>query len=291
MNVEKIKNAVEFPPFDVPVTLYRTANPRANPRANPQANPRGVAIVVPAMGTTASFYRPFAEELAGRGLSVLSGELPGTGQSRPRPSWKADYGYRDLVETYLPEIVRAARKIGQGAPLVLIGHSLGAHAGTLAVATGRVEIDALVTIAGGNIHYRNWQGAQAAKVLLASLLFSSLTFLFGQMPGRHLGFGGPQAKTLIREWAKIIRTGSFAHITDISDDTHATPTLAIGIDGDTFAPEKSISALAGMLDGEVEMMPKTWRGSPHSSWARNPVKISSRIVDWLESRSVLKCVE
>jgi len=51
--------------------------------------------------------------------------------------------------------------------MVLIGHSLGAHAGTLAVSTGSIEIDALVTIAGGNINYRNWTGAGAAKVMLA----------------------------------------------------------------------------------------------------------------------------
>jgi len=252
---------------------------------------RAVAVVVPAMGTTASFYQPFAEALVTNGFSVLSPELPGTGASRPRPSRKSNYGYRDLVETYLPEIVNTAKQTARGAPLILMGHSLGAHIGTLAIASGTVEVDALVTIAGGNIHYRNWNGAGAAKVLFASALFSSLTRVFGYLPGQYVGFGGPQARTLIREWSKIIRTGSFSHIADVSAYSGGTPMLAIGIEGDTFAPEKSVATLAGILDGDVGIVPKTWKGNPHSSWARHPGETVSRVVEWLEDDIVLKCLE
>ena len=250
-----------------------------------------MAIVVPAMGTTASFYEPFAEVLTTRGFSVLLPELPGTGVSLPRPSRKINYGYRDLVETYLPEVVKSAKQVARGAPVILIGHSLGSQIGTMAVASGTIKIDALVTIAGGNIHYRNWDGAGAVKVLFASALFSSLTRLFGYLPGQYVGFGGPQARTLIREWSKIIRTGSFSHIAGVSAYSGGTPMLAIGIEGDTFAPERSVSTLAGILDGDVEMMPKTWKGNPHSSWARNPGETVSRIVEWLANDIVPKCVE
>jgi predicted alpha/beta hydrolase len=238
------------------------------------------------MGTSASFYQPFADALTTNGFSVISPELPGTGASRPQPCRNINYGYRDLVETYLPEIVNSAQQAARGAPVILIGHSLGSQVGTLAVATATIKIDALVTIAGGSVHYRNWDGAGSAKVLFASLLFSSLTRLFGYLPGQYVGFGGPQARTLIQEWSKIIRTGRFSHIADVSTYSGGTPMLAIGIEGDTFAPERSVSTLAGILDGEVEMMPKTWKGSPHSSWARNPVEIVNRIVDWVGARGV-----
>jgi predicted alpha/beta hydrolase len=242
------------------------------------------------MGTSASFYQPFADALTTNGFSVISPELPGTGASRPQPSRNINYGYRDLVETYLPEIVNSAQQAARGAPVILIGHSLGSQIGTLAVATATIKIDALVTIAGGSIHYRNWDGAGSAKVLFASLLFSSLTRLFGYLPGQYVGFGGPQARTLIQEWSKIIRTGRFSHIADVSNYSGGTPMLAIGIEGDTFAPERSVSTLAGILDGEVEMMPKTWKGSPHSSWARNPVEIVNRIVDWVGSIRRIKAI-
>jgi len=270
MTVENIENGIEFPPFRIPVRQFIA----------PQA--RAVAILVPAMGTTASFYQPFAEALGNLGFSVLLPELPGTGKSRPRPSWKVNYGYRELVEIYLPGLVHEAKKAGQGAPVILIGHSLGAHAGTLAVATGSINIDALVTIAGGNIHYRNWDGAGALKVLLAATLFPLSTWIFGYMPGQYFGFGGPQARTLIREWAKIIRTGRFSHIASESGFSGRTPTLGIGFEGDTFAPEKSVRALAGIMEGDVEILAVSGKGSAHSSWARNPETTITALERWLQ---------
>jgi predicted alpha/beta hydrolase len=270
MNIENIENGIELPPFRIPVMHCEARAARA------------VAILVPAMGTAASFYQPFAQELARRDFSVLVPELPGTGKSRPRPSWKVNYGYRDLVEIYLPELVRLAKKAGQGVPVILMGHSLGAHAGTLAVAAGQIDVDALVTIAGGNIHYRNWDGFGAAWVLMGGTLFSFLTWIVGYMPGQYFGFGGPQARTLIREWAKIIRTGRFSHITANSDFSRLAPTLSIGFEQDDFAPEKSIRALAGILDGDVEILALNGKGSPHSSWARNPEATISTIERWLQ---------
>jgi len=275
MKAENLDKGIEFPPFDIPVSLYRADKPRA------------VAIVLPAMGTAASFYQPFAEELLSRTYSVVLPELPGTGASRPRPSWKVDYGYRDLVETYLPALVNAAREVGPGAPVVLMGHSLGAHAGTLAVARQSVEIDALVTLAGGNIHFRNWHGVGALKVLFAATLFSSMSRLLGHMPGQYVGFGGPQARTLIREWSRFIFTGNFTHVYDDMKAGKSVPALCIGFEGDDLAPENSVAGLAKMLNSDIVMMPVTWKGSPHSSWARNPVESVSAIENWLLSSGVI----
>lgn len=248
---------------------------------HPAVPARAVAIVLPAMGTVASFYRLFAKELAGRGFSVLLPELPGTGASHPKPSWKVDYGYRDLINVYLPAIVNRANEIGQGSPVILIGHSLGAHAGVLAAATGSISVDALVTIAGGNIHFRNWKGADAGKVFLAGALFSLSTRLFGFMPGQYFGFGGPQARTLIREWAKVIRAGHFSHIVGEADFSAGTPLLALGFEGDTLAPEKSVAALAQILKGRVEILQAGGKGSAHNAWARNPAETCELIEGWL----------
>jgi predicted alpha/beta hydrolase len=275
MKIENIENGIEFPPFNIPLKQYLVDDARA------------VVIVVPAMGTASSFYQPFSEELVAHGFTALLAELPGTGTSGPRPSWTVNYGYRDLVESYLPELVRLAREIGQGAPVVLIGHSLGAHAGTLAVLTGSIDIDAVVTLAGGNIHYRNWEGAAAVKVFLAATLFSSLSGLFGHLPGQYLGFGGPQARTLIREWSKIIFTGRFSHIYDrMMADSHV-PALCIGFQGDELAPEKSVAGLAQVLNGEAEFLPVNWPGNPHSAWARSPIETVTKTIEWLVRRDVV----
>ena len=269
MRAHHIQNAIDFPPFQVPVKLYHSKQVRA------------ALVLVPAMGTVASFYQPFAEAMADRGIPLLLAEIPGTGDSRPRPSRSLDYGYRDLVERYVPALVDMARSQFPGVPLVLAGHSLGAQLGTLATAQGLVEPDALVTVAGGHIHYRNWDGTAASKVLFGARLFAFLTYVFGHLPGQHVGFGGPQARTLIRDWSRAIRTGSFSHVADEEKFSHKVPMLCVGIEGDDYAPRKSVLALAAFLDGDVEIITKSWRGNPHSSWARYPGETVGLIENWL----------
>jgi predicted alpha/beta hydrolase len=275
MSAEHIENGFECPPFRVPLNRYR--------------RPGAVAafVVLPAMGMQADFYRPFAELSQARGYNVVVPELPGTGASKPRPSRRVDYGYRDLVETYLPRLLELARSEAEGKPLVLLGHSLGAHAGMLGLATGKVSVDALVTIAGGNIHYRNWAGPAALKVLVAALAFPAISAVAGHLPGQHLGFGGPQARTLIREWSQVIRTGRYAHVYPDLSPAAGTPTLCIGIDGDRLAPERSVRGLADMVGGDVLLLAAAPRGHPHSSWARQPGATLAATERWLAERGVI----
>jgi predicted alpha/beta hydrolase len=244
-------------------------------------------MVIPAMGTGSSFYQPFAEELVNRGFSVLVSEIPGTGESRPRLSAKLDYGYRDLVEVYLPAMINRAKEVGGDIPVLLIGHSLGAHVGALAVLTGRIEIDALVTVAGGNINHRNWTGAGKVKVMLAGIVFSVMSRLFGYLPGQYVGFGCGQARTLIQEWARVISTGNYSHIyQDMAAGTSA-PTLCLGFEGDHLCPEKSVADLASLLDGEIMTLDAAKESNPHSSWARSPVECIAAIERWLEGRGLV----
>ena len=267
MSVENIENLVEFPPFVIPAEHYRGSEPRA------------LAILLPAMGTTAGFYGPFAAALADLGFDVLLPELPGTGKSRPRPSWSVDYGYRELAGRYLKDIAARARTLADGKTVMVIGHSLGAHTAALGAAMDAVDIDALVTVAGGNIHYRNWRGMGSIKVYTAAQLFRALTYLFGHLPGQYVGFGGPQARTLLRQWSKIIRSGRFDHI---ADGLHAPrlPALCIGFQGDEFAPAASVEGLADWLQAETVMLQRDWPGNPHSSWARHPDATVACIDGW-----------
>jgi predicted alpha/beta hydrolase len=261
--------------FTVPAEVFAVERPRAS------------LIILPAMGTPARVYRPMAEAMAARAFNVLLPDLPGTGDSRPRPSRKADYAYMDLVGPWLGGLIEAARGDEAGAPLLLFGHSLGAQVGALALARGQA-IDALITVAGGHIHYRNWKGLSAAKVLFAAVLFRSISKLAGYLPGQYFGFGGPQARSLIRDWSGIISGGHFSHITDRLDWSGPAASLCIGYEGDSLAPAKSVESLAAMLGADLERLPASGPGNPHASWTRSPEPTIRTIIHWLEQKGIIR---
>jgi len=64
-------------------------------------------------------------------------------------------------------------------------------------------------------------------------------------------------------------------------------TTYIGYQGDELAPEKSVAGLAKLLNGDIEILPVSWKGKPHSSWARSPVESVNLIENWLARKSVI----
>jgi predicted alpha/beta hydrolase len=271
---EACSNIVDFPPFTVPADWFAAPGSRAT------------IIVLPAMGTPAHRYRVLAEALQSRDFNVLLPELPGTGASEPKPSRTVDYGYGDLVERYLPGLVEAARGRDPGGPLLAVGHSLGGQIAVLGAVHGYPGLDAVVTVAAGHIHYRHWQGAGAAKVRFAAVLVPVLARLFGHLPGRRLGFGGPQARTLIGEWSRTIRSGRFPELGGTSPNP-ACPALCIGYEGDFLAPMRSVAGLAELLNGATAKLPMNWPGPPHSAWTRYPDSTVSAIEDWLVGQTLV----
>jgi predicted alpha/beta hydrolase len=282
MGAVHIDKVAELPPFAVPATWY--------PAAAATGTARATIVLLPALGTGAGYYRPVAEALAARGFNVLSPELPGTGDSRPRASRSVDFGYRDLVERYLPGVLAAARQRGGAGPVVVAGHSLGAQVAALALLHGHAAPDALITIAGGFIHYRNWDGRHAVAVWGVAALVSASTWLFGYLPGRGPGFGTPAPRTLMREWSRTIRRGRWPPVAGEGREALNAPVLSICYAGDVLAPRRSAAALAARLAGELVSLPVDWPGSPHAAWARHPAATVRCIDDWLVSRQIARQV-
>lgn len=270
-----IANAVAFPSCSVPAELYEAAEPR------------GAFLLLPAMGTPARYYRPFAESCAAIGYHVFLAELPGAGSSVPRPSRSLDFGYSELVNDWAVPLVNEVRERFGRLPLALLGHSLGAHVGMLAALQNRIDIDALVSLAGGNIHYRNWGRKGAQRVRLAAWLVTGLGHALGYVPGRLLGLGGAQPRTLMREWGRVIRTGLFHHVCADLAPAAAMPSLCLGFEGDFMAPARSVAGLAHMLGGDMEWLQVDWPGNPHASWARHPERTLERVDQWLKARGVV----
>jgi predicted alpha/beta hydrolase len=275
MVAETIESAVEFPPFRVPAYWYAAERPRAT------------LLFLPALGTPATYYGPLASALADRGIEALLPEWPGTGDSRPRPARGVDYGYGDLVQRYLPPLFELAASRSAGRPVLLGGHSLGAQVAVLGRRYGYVAPAGIVTLAGGLIYYRYWGGLMGAGVYLLACFVSLLCRLRGYLPGHLVGFGGPQAGRLMREWAVAIRCGTFPALPAGPNKAAPVPALSLYYAGDPMAPRQSAAALSQELGGQLDCLEAERPGNPHASWARRPQATVGRVEDWLVASGLL----
>ncbi len=226
----------------------------------PDAPDAPAVVIWPAMGVPARYYRPFAAELRSAGLAVFVADLRGTGASSPRPS----------------------------RPCLLLGHSLGGQTCLLHVAlTGGADAAGLVLVATVLPYWRTYPGASSYALLAYTQGIATVAALRGVWPG--WGFGGRQARGVIRDWAYSARRGRYPSLagTDPQPALAAmrNPVLAVSVDGDRYAPVPSLDHLCGMLAmAPVERVHYTTAeaGTPldHFTWVRAGGPLARRVAEF-----------
>ncbi|MFX4285989.1 alpha/beta hydrolase family protein [Janibacter sp. G349] len=247
-------------------------------------------LVMPAMGVPAGYYGPFVDELARHGVAAGVADYTGQGDATPHVGRRRDLGYDDLAHGWLPAVVDRVREQHDG-PVVALGHSLGGHLLAAHLAGPTPAVDAAVLIGSGTPH---WRAQQGLKTLVQTQLVAVVSRLCGYWPGVRLGFGGTQARTLMREWAAFSRTGRLAPGgRDITAGLagRSLPLLAVDLDNDTLAPPAAVDELVGLFaSAEVERFTfAKAAGDPgkpvnHYSFARSPEIIGERIAAWVTGR-------
>jgi predicted alpha/beta hydrolase len=161
------------------------------------------------------FYAPFASWLARRGHRVLTFDLRGTGASRAPEHRRSLRGLDADMLTWarqdFPAAVAALCGMADGAPVAVIGHSLGTHHAAMTDALTQARIDTLLAVAAGSGYWRDW--APASRRLAPLMLHVAaplLTPLFGYFPGKALRMVGDMPSPAIRQWARWCRHPDFA---------------------------------------------------------------------------------
>ncbi|MEU8162897.1 alpha/beta hydrolase family protein [Micromonospora parva] len=243
-----------------------------------------VVVIWPAMGVRARYYRPFAAALRTAGLAVVVADLRGTGTSTPAPSRADRHGYAELADD-VGAVLAALKPRLDGRTRVLLGHSLGGQAALLHLALhGGGEVDGLALVAVGIPHWRSYPGRRGLGVLPYTQGIAATAALLGVWPG--WGFGGRQARGVIRDWAYTARTGRFPRLngTDTEAAVRAvrTPVLAVSVDDDQYTPHETMDHLCAKLgDAPVtrERYTVAQAGAPldHFTWVRAGVPLARRI--------------
>lgn len=262
----------------------------------PAAAGAPVLLIGPAMGTPARVYAPLAEAFATAGFNAAVIELRGIGSSSIRAGRGVDYGYRDLVEKDWAAAVAALRQRFPGAPLYLFGHSLGGHLSLLYAASHPSEVDGAIIVASGSVYFRSWKGVKALGILAFTQFAGVISGALGYFPGKRVGFGGTEAKTLMQDWARFARTGRVDMKGEGTDYEPALrslkfPVLGLSFDHDTLAPHRSQHNLLKKLrQAQVTHLALGEKDTgvrlDHYNWIKNNEPVVTRVVQSIKNNGV-----
>jgi predicted alpha/beta hydrolase len=229
------------------------------------------------MAVSARFYLPLVEAFAARGWEAVALPRRGYELGSPVASRGTDWSYDDEI-TDIADTVTKARAEDPDRPVILLGHSLGAQLGA-GHQLHREPADGFVAVGASIPHARYYplglRGLAAMIPVVARVR--------GFLPRPF--FGGPGARTMMSEWARMVRTGRPPF--DVPSRI-TTPTLMVRLEGDTYALPASNDYFADLL---LEPSTTTTWDYPkgavpdggnthHIHWARTPDPVVDRIVEW-----------
>lgn len=240
-----------------------------------------VVLISPAMAIGSGYYKLLVAEFESRGWQAQALTRRGFEVDDRPASRNHDWSYADEIDD-IEVAVAKARAEDPDRPVLLLGHSLG---GQLVAGheLNRAPADGVVTVGASLPHHRHHPNGGPHLVLMGGLVVPVLTTLFGHLP--KPAFGAPGARTMMREWARMVLTGRTPYP---SDRRVTTPSLIISLDGDKMAPAGSIDEFARLLfdAGSVtrwhfeddDVLPGN--SNDHIAWARGSSQVVDRIVAW-----------
>lgn len=257
-----------------------------------QTSPKAVIVCTPAIGMAARYYESLGRELARLGFCAVTADLRGVGSSTVRARRGVDFGYRELIAYDLPAVIAAARAMYPTTPLLLLGHSIGAHISAMYASVNPGAVRGLIYVAAGTSFYKNWEFPGNLWLLGAALLTRSVSAVLGYFPGRTFRLFGTEARRLMQEWSALTTGGRF-NVTGGQHDFEQTlpsvtlPILALSFEGDHFAPVTAVRHLLAKTPRaattETRLRPADLNAPSldHFRWTKYPVPLAAIIGRWI----------
>ncbi|MGQ4659081.1 alpha/beta fold hydrolase [Lysobacter sp. F6437] len=255
--------------------------------------PTAALLWLPALGVAARHYQTFAESLAERGIAVFVHEWRGHGSSSLRAGRRQDWGYRELLQLDLPASEDGVRHAlanngSMGAPRIIGGHSLGGQLASCRLGMAPGFANRLWLVASGSPYWRAFPQPTRHWLPLAYRFLPWLADRCGALPGHRIGFGGTEARGLIRDWARTALSGRYA-ATGIEVDLEAAMARvevdirAVVFARDWLAPESSLRLLLGKMPRATSTTARIDSGllgttADHFAWMKQPGAVASALV-------------
>ena len=252
----------------------------------PQATRR--LLWLPALGVAARHYVPFAQALAAVGVAVFVHEWRGHGSSSLRAGRRCDWGYRELLLQDLPAAEAVAAGVAGALPGIVGGHSLGGQLACCRLALAPDSAQALWLVASGAPYWRAFPARLRYALALAYAAAPLLAGACGSLPGRAVGFGGNEARGLIRDWAATGLSGRYA-AAGVSRDLESAlarvraSVRAVLLADDWMAPDPSLGYLLGKLGTAPRAITTLddralGTAADHFAWMKQPERVVAALV-------------
>ncbi len=253
-----------------------------------------VLIFLSALGTPSRVYRGFAAAMAAQGIHVCTPDWRGLASSSVRASRRHDHGYRELVEIDAPALIATLTERFPDSPVWIGGHSLGGQLSTLMAARQPDRVHGLLPIASGSVALSCYPPRLQRGIRMLGLVSRISGAMVGHFPGQRIGFGGREARGVMKDWVHVAHTGRYEPVGTAFNYERALaelamPVLALNFKGDTWAPEAAASYLLGKLP-QCQREQWTWGDADtggqhldHFSWTKHPQLLAPRIAAWLQA--------
>ena len=255
------------------------------------ANLRARLLWLPALGVAARHYLPLADALAAHGIAVYLHEWRGNGSSSLRPSRSQDWGYRQILAQDLPASLAAIGAVADG-QCIIGGHSLGGQLACCFAGQHPGAFQRVWLVASGTPYWRSFPAPRGWTLPLLYRFLPWLAQRQGVLHGRRLGFGGTEARGLIRDWAKVGLNNHYAGA-GIAQDLEAGlravrgRATAVVMAQDWLAPPSSMQGLLAKLPhvpATLSVLSAAALGVPadHFAWMKSPQAVADLLFHSVE---------
>jgi predicted alpha/beta hydrolase len=163
----------------------------------------GAIVLAPALSTPRAFYRGFAEFLVEQGYAALSFDYRGIETGAVREVRASDTDMETWLRVDVSAAIDEAAARSGGAPVYLVGHSLGGMA--LGATPSASRLAAAVTIASGNGYPGLNPRSGKALWFLGNVALPLYTRLFGYFPGRRIHKVGNLPRGVALQWSRWLK--------------------------------------------------------------------------------------
>ncbi len=251
--------------------------------------PRASLLWLPAMGIGAKHYLPFADALARRGVAVFLHEWRGAGSSELRAGRDSDWGYRELLTLDIPASEALVARHAPDVPRILGGHSLGGQLACCRLALSPERAQRLWLVGSGAPYWRAFPARTAWWLPFVYRFLAWLADFHGVLPGRRIGFGGHEARSVVNDWSRTGLSGRYAAAGVDVDLEAAMAALTLDVHAvvlaqDWLGPESSLRFLLSKLrraEARIDVLDAAALGTraDHYAWMKQPQAVVRALLD------------